>query len=60
MSDAMLGCRPDYLLYPEMDTSVERAEHIRLFNNSAQLLPIAQDFTNAFKRKKVIVTDTHM
>lgn len=56
----MLGCRPDYLLYPEQSTTIERAEHIRLFNNKAELLPIIQEFDNAFKRKKLIVTDTHM
>lgn len=60
MDNVMLGCRPDYLLYPEQSTTIERAEHIRLFNNKAELLPIIQEFDNAFKRKKLIVTDTHM
>lgn len=60
MSDAMLGCRPDYLLYPEYNTQLERAEHVRFFNNNAELLPVYQDYHNAFKRKKVIVTDQYM
>mgnify|MGYP001772430155 FL=1 len=46
MSDAMLGCRPDYLLYPEYNTQLERAEHVRFFNNNAELLPIYQDYHN--------------
>nr|DAD76613.1 MAG TPA: hypothetical protein [Siphoviridae sp. ctOkv13] len=28
----MAGCRPDYLLYPELDTREERAEFVSLFN----------------------------
>ena len=60
MSDAMLGCRPDYLLYPEYNTQLERAEHVRFFNNSGKLLPIYQDYENTFKRKKVIITDKYM
>ena len=28
MSDAMLACRPDYLLYPEKDTVLERSEQV--------------------------------
>ena len=53
----MLGCRPDYLLYPEKNTKIERAEQIRLLDNSGNLLPITQDWHNSFKNKKVIVTD---
>ena len=60
MTDAMLGCRPDYLLYPEYNTQLERAEHVRFFNNNAELLPIYQDYHNTFKKKKVIVTDKYM
>lgn len=60
MSDAMLGCRPDYLLYPERNTAFERSEQVRLFNNNAELLPLIQDWTNTFKNKYVIVTDTAM
>ena len=43
MSDAMLGCRPDYLLYPERETKLERAEFLRLFNNDGKPLRIMQD-----------------
>ena len=60
MSDAMLGCRPDYLLYPEYNTQLERAEHIRFFNNQAKLLPLYQDYHNSFKNKKLIITDSNM
>ena len=60
MSDAMLGCRPDYLLYPEYNTQLERAEHIRFFNNKAKLLPLYQDYHNSFKNKKLIITDSNM
>ena len=60
MSDAMLGCRPDYLLYPEYNTQLERAEHIRFFNNQGELLPIYQNYENSFKKKKIIVSDRYM
>ena len=60
MSDAMLGCRPDYLLYPEYNTPLERAEHVRFFNSQSKLLPIYQDYHNSFKNKKLIITDENM
>ena len=56
----MLGCRPDYLLYPEYNTQLERAEHIRFFNNQGELLPIYQNYENSFKKKKIIVSDRYM
>lgn len=56
----MLGCRPDYLLYPEYDTTLERSEQLRLFNDKGELLPHIQDYSNTFKRKRVILTDTTM
>ena len=57
MSDAMLICRPDYLLYPEKSTPLERAEHIRLLDSQGQLFVKRQDWTNTFKNKIVLVTD---
>lgn len=60
MSDAMLACRPDYLLYPEYNTVLERSEQVRLFNDAAQLLPHIQDYSNTFKKKRVILTDYNM
>ena len=60
MTDAILGCRPDYLLYPEYNTNLERAEHIRFFNNKAQLLKLTQDYHNTFKTKRLIITDKYM
>lgn len=58
MSDVMLACRPDYLLYPEKETTIERAEHLRFLNDKGELLPIKQDWHNSFKSKKVVETDT--
>lgn len=43
MTDAMLACRPDYLLYPNRNTRIERAERIRLIGNNNNLLPLVQD-----------------
>ena len=57
MPDVMLACRPDYLLYPNRETRLERAEHIRLIGNSNNLLPITQDWSNTFKDKHIIVDD---
>jgi len=58
MNNAMLACRPDYLLYPEKETSLERAEHVRFLNDKGELLPIMQEWRNTFDNKKVIETDT--
>ena len=56
----MLGCRPDYLLYPEKNTRQERAEYIQLFDNTAHLIPITQNYTNSFKDKNTVVVDKYM
>lgn len=60
MPNEMLMCRPDYLLYPELNTKFERSEHIRLLGNEGQLLPLSQDWSNTFKNKFAIVTDEHL
>lgn len=57
MSDAMLACRPDYLLYPERLSRDARAEQIRLLGNNNKLLPVIQDWGNTLKDKNYIVTD---
>lgn len=57
MSDAMLACRPDYLLYPERLSRDARAEQIRLLGNNNKLLPLVQDWSNTLKDKNYIVTD---
>lgn len=57
MDNVMLGVRPDYLLYPEKETKMERAEQIRLLGNEGKLLPVTQDWHNSFKNKQVLVTD---
>ena len=60
MNDAMLACRPDYLLYPERNTRLERSEHVRLFNKDGMPLQIVQNWKNTFKDKHTLVTDTDM
>lgn len=60
MTDAMLACRPDYLLYPNRNTRIERAERIRLIGNNNNLLPLVQDWTNTFKDKYCIVEDANL
>ena len=60
MTDTMLACRPDYLLYPERNTKLERSEHIRLFNNQGAPLGLVQNWQNTFKNKYALVTDTAM
>ena len=57
MPDAMLACRPDYLLYPERLTRETRAEQIRLLGNNGNLLPVVQDWSNTLKDKNYIVVD---
>ena len=57
MPDAMLACRPDYLLYPERLTRDARAEQIRLLGNNNKLLPMVQDWGNTLNDKNYIITD---
>lgn len=57
MSAAMLGCRPDYLLYPNLETNYERAEHIRLYTKYGEPLALTQEYKNSFKKKMCIVDD---
>ena len=59
MSDAMLGCRPDYLIYPQHDKKVYE-EYVRLFNDNGKPLPIMQDWTTMVCRKRIVVTDRYM
>lgn len=60
MPDEILACRPDYLLYPELETRTDRAEQIRLLGNNRKVLPIIQDWSNTFKNKDIIVTDPEL
>lgn len=57
MTDAMLGCRSDYLLYPEKNTKLEQAEHVRLFNDKMQLIQLYQNWSNSYTNKFLVVTD---
>lgn len=55
--DVVYACRPDYLLYPEKNTTWERSEQVRLLDSKGNLLPRVQDWDNVFKKKRVLVTD---
>jgi hypothetical protein len=56
----VLSCRPDYLLYPNKETRVERSDYIHLFDLDGHLLKKTQDVENSFKNKYVIVSDKNM
>lgn len=56
----VLSCRPDYLLYPNKETRVERSDYIHLFDLDGRLLKKTQDVENSFKNKYVIVSDKNM
>lgn len=57
MNKTILGCRPDYLLYPEKNTALERSEFIQLLDNYAEPILLSQDYKNSFKKKKTVVVD---
>lgn len=46
MTDRILGCRPDYLLYPSVTantaTKIDRAERVQFFNYKAEPLEWVQ------------------
>lgn len=56
----MLACRPDYMVYPEHNTPIERSEHVRLLGNDGKPLLVTQDISNTFKRKRTLVTDKNL
>ena len=56
----LAGCRPDYLLYPELDTREERAEFVSLFNPLGEFWPHLQNWTNSFKNKLTVVQDKNI
>lgn len=59
--DIIMAVRPDYLLYPEKNTRIEKSEQIQLFNSKSELLPRIQNYTNSFKgQKRVILTDKYI
>lgn len=61
MPDVMMAVRPDYLLYPEKNTHIEKSEYLQLFNSKSELLPRIQDYSNTFKgKKRVILTDKYI
>ena len=55
--DAIWACYPDYQLYPNKNTKLERSEHIRFFNNKGELLKLTQSFENTYKNKKIVIAD---
>lgn len=58
LSDEILGCRPDYQLYPnDLSTKIRRAERVRFFNNKGQLLPWIQQWDNTYHNKILLVDD---
>ena len=60
LKDEVLGCRPDYLLYPEKETRFERAEQVYFTNMQEKPLPWIQTWDNTFKNKLVLVLDRHL
>ena len=60
MDAAMMGCRPDYLLYPEKNTKIERSNVLRLFDGNFKFIEKRQDWENAFTSKYNLVVDKQM
>lgn len=58
--DVVYACRPDYLLYPEKNTTWERSEQVRLLDSKGNLLPRIQDWDNVFKKKRALITDNSL
>ena len=60
LSDVMLRCRPDYLLYPEQNTIYERAEFGYLIDYKGQLIDESQSWSNTLKRKVNFNADRYL
>jgi len=64
VDDIVLACRPDYLLYPNMqkydNTSYERSEYWTFLNNEGQLLPLTQSAARQEKKNSIVVADKNL
>lgn len=60
LSDTMLRCRPDYLLYPEQNTLYERAEFGYLIDYKGQLIDKPQTWANTLKKKVNFNADRYL
>lgn len=59
LAPIILACRPDYLLYPELNDSFERANALQFFDYKGRRLPKVQDPENTFRKKKNLIIDTN-
>lgn len=57
MNAGMIACRPDYLLYPEKETKMERSDQIRLFGPDGKFVERRQNWENAYTSKHTLVVD---
>ena len=61
LSNIVAACRPDYLLYPNMqkqdNTALERSEYWRFLDDEGNLLPLIQDASRKEKRNFAVVAD---
>lgn len=60
MNAAMIACRPDYLLYPEKDTKMERSDQIRLFDDTGKFVERRQEWSNAYTSKHTLIVDENL
>ena len=54
-----MGCRPDYLLYPEYIEN-NRAERVQLMGTNFKPLAAIQDYYNTFKNKRIEISDKYL
>lgn len=57
--NVILGCRPDYLLYPEYIEN-NRAERVQLMGTNFKPLAAIQDYYNTFKNKRIEISDKYL
>ncbi len=61
LNKVIAACRPDYLLYPNMqkanNTAYERSEYWRFLDDEGNLLPLIQDASRNEKKNFIVVAD---
>ena len=60
MTDTIWSCYPDYQLYPNKNTAIERGEQLKFFNNEGNLLHFKQSSENIYTNKKIIIADKYI
>lgn len=59
-NNVIYACRPDYLLYPDLDDDFKRSDALQFTDEKYHLLKMTQNAANTFTNKRTLVLDEHL